>query len=163
MDRVEGEDAMMRVSDDQRVVVPSAPPRRGVAVGSTVLVAVRPERVAIVETGTPGTRRRGSAGTVAQIVYLGTLTQFHVETSIGKRFIVHRLSDDPAARITQGDRVILSWAREDGSILRSSLTDLSPTPYPIRALAPRFTSWSATMLRCTSLVPSQIRSTRTSR
>ena len=84
-----------------------------------MLVAVRPERIAIGVDGDTGDATSRIGGTVTQIVYLGTLTQFHVETSLGTRFIAHRLSDDPAARITQGDRVTLSWAREDGSILRS--------------------------------------------
>jgi spermidine/putrescine transport system ATP-binding protein len=119
VDRVEGPDAIMRVGEDERVVVPSA--ETGVAAGATVLVAVRPERITITDSGPPpdGDASR-IGGTVAQVVYLGTLTQFHVDTTLGTRFIAHRLSDDPAARIAEGDRVTLSWAREDGSLLRTS-------------------------------------------
>jgi spermidine/putrescine transport system ATP-binding protein len=118
VDRVDGADAIMRVAEGERVVVPTA--STGVAAGSTVLLAVRPERIRIGADGEAADMPSRIGGTVAQIVYLGTLTQFHVDTTLGTRFIAHRLSDDPAARITEGDTVTLSWAREDGSILRSS-------------------------------------------
>jgi hypothetical protein len=56
---------------------------------------------------------------VAQVVYLGTLTQFHVETALGKRLIVHRLSDDLSAEVGEGDRVTLTWTPEDSAVLSS--------------------------------------------
>ena len=81
-------------------------------------MAVRPERVDARD------RRRPSAnggsrlsGTVAQVVYLGTLTQFHVDTAIGKRLIVHRLSDDRSSSVQQGDQVVLTWMRDDAAVL----------------------------------------------
>jgi spermidine/putrescine transport system ATP-binding protein len=118
VDRVDGEDVTMRVGDAERVVVPAA--GTGITAGGTALVAVRPERIQIAEVGSVSDASSHIGGTVAQIVYLGTLTQFHVDTSLGTRFIAHRLSDDRASRITEGDRVALTWAREDGSILRTS-------------------------------------------
>ncbi len=54
-----------------------------------------------------------------QVVYLGTLTQFHVDTAIGKRLIVHRLSDDRSSTVNEGDQVVLTWARDDAAVLRS--------------------------------------------
>ena len=114
IDEVTGDDAIMRVSDTERVVVPVA--GTGVTAGSTVLAAVRPERITVTSIGDGTTSLL--KGRVEQVVYLGTLTQFHVQTSLGRRVIAHRLSDDGAARITQGDEVSLTWAREDGSILR---------------------------------------------
>jgi ABC-type Fe3+/spermidine/putrescine transport system ATPase subunit len=57
------------------------------------------------------------SGTVAQVVYLGTLTQFHVDTAIGKRLIVHRLSDDRSSSVQQGDQVVLTWERDDAAVL----------------------------------------------
>jgi spermidine/putrescine transport system ATP-binding protein len=115
IDEVRGDDAMMRIGDGERVVVPRA--GTGVAAGSTALVAVRPERIRISTEDVAADGGSRVDGTVAQIVYLGTLTQFHVDTSL-KRFIAHRLSDDGAGRIAEGDRVNLTWAREDASILR---------------------------------------------
>ena len=57
------------------------------------------------------------SGTVAQIVYLGTLTQFHVDTSAERRFIVHQLSSDASDTIDEGDEVTLTWPVDDTSIL----------------------------------------------
>jgi hypothetical protein len=51
------------------------------------------------------------------VVYLGTLTQFHVDTAIGKRLIVHRLSDDRSSSVQQGDQVVLTWERDDAAVL----------------------------------------------
>jgi len=119
IDALEGADALMRVGDRDRIVVPTA--ETGVSVGATALVAVRPERVEVLRDGEEpdgaGSRLRG---TVAQVVYLGTLTQFHIDTVLGKRLIAHRLSDDRAGEIAQGDEITLTWAREDASILHTS-------------------------------------------
>jgi spermidine/putrescine transport system ATP-binding protein len=117
VDEVSGGDAIMRVSDRERIVVPAA---GSIAGGSTLLVAVRPERVQLSPGDADGSTNGGSrlVGTVAQVVYLGTLTQFHVDTAVGKRLIAHRLSDDTAAEVGDGDRVTLTWAREDSSLLQ---------------------------------------------
>jgi spermidine/putrescine transport system ATP-binding protein len=121
IDEVSGDDAIMRVSERERVVVPIA--GTGVETGGAVFAAVRPERVELrrgdadEDEGADGGSR--ITGTVAQVVYLGTLTQFHVDTAIGKRLIAHRLSDDAAAEVDEGDRVTLTWAREDSALLQA--------------------------------------------
>ncbi|MEX0983776.1 MAG: ABC transporter ATP-binding protein [Actinomycetota bacterium] len=118
IDVVEGSDAIMRVDERDRIVVPTA--QTGVAAGATALVAVRPERVEVLRADEePGDGDSRLRGTVAQVVYLGTLTQFHVDTILGKRLIAHRLSDDRAGEFAQGDEVTLTWAREDASILHT--------------------------------------------
>jgi spermidine/putrescine transport system ATP-binding protein len=118
IDTVQGEDAVMKVSEEDRLVVPTA--ATGVTAGSNVLVAVRPERVELRRRDEPGVEGASRLhGTLAQVVYLGTMTQFHVDTVVGKRLIAHRLSDDRASEFTQGDEVVLTWAREDASILHT--------------------------------------------
>jgi spermidine/putrescine transport system ATP-binding protein len=62
-----------------------------------------------------GSRLRG---TVAQVVYLGTLTQFHVDTAAGRTFVVHQLSTEGSDQIDAGDEVTLTWPIEDSAILR---------------------------------------------
>jgi spermidine/putrescine transport system ATP-binding protein len=108
---------VMRLDAGQRIEVPVA---EDAAVGQRVALTVRPERVAVGAVGSSddsgGSRLDG---TVALIVYLGTLIQVHVDTSLGARVIAHRLSDDAASRLSTGDAVTISWAREDGSVLRS--------------------------------------------
>jgi spermidine/putrescine transport system ATP-binding protein len=116
IDSVDGEDAVMRLGQGDRLVVPTA--ATGVQAGSKVLVAVRPERVQILRADEPASEHASRLhGSLAQVVYLGTMTQFHVDTVAGKRLIAHRLSDDRAGEFTQGDDVVLSWAREDAAIL----------------------------------------------
>ena len=80
VDEVAGEDLVMKVNDGDRIVVPVGPAGTEAGVGSSLLVAVRPERVelAVGDAATNGGSRL--SGTVAQVVYLGTLTQFYVDT-----------------------------------------------------------------------------------
>jgi spermidine/putrescine transport system ATP-binding protein len=116
VDEVRDGDAVMRIGDRDRVVMAGGD---ALPAGTTVLVAVRPERVRVHAAG-EADADDGSrvAGTVAQVVYLGTLTQFHVDTELGHRVIAHRLSDECAATLGAGDRVTLTWEREDTAILR---------------------------------------------
>jgi spermidine/putrescine transport system ATP-binding protein len=119
VDEVDGEDLVMKIGDGDRIVVPVGPTGTDAAVGSSLLVAVRPERVELAagDALTNGASRL--SGTIGQVVYLGTLTQFHVDTSIGKRLIVHHLSDDRSSSVREGDAVVLTWARDDAAVLTS--------------------------------------------
>lgn len=120
VDEISEGDLVMKVSERDRIVVPGDAATGDAAVGGSLLVAVRPERVEIVG-GTAAVSDGGShlSGTVGQVVYLGTLTQFHVDTSIGERLVVHHLSDDRSSEIGEGDQVVLRWAREDAAVLAS--------------------------------------------
>ena len=120
VDEVTGEDLVMMVNDRDRIVVPIGPTGTDAGVGASILVAVRPERVEL-SVGDPATNGGSRlSGTVGQVVYLGTLTQFHVDTSIGKRVIVHHLSDDRSSTVGEGDDVVLTWTRDDAAVLTAS-------------------------------------------
>jgi ABC-type Fe3+/spermidine/putrescine transport system ATPase subunit len=119
VDAKDGEDAVMRIDDAERIVVAATGTAAGA--GATLLVAVRPERIQLEPGETDGEAGSRVTGKVAQVVYLGTLTQFHVDTRIGKRLVVHRLSDEGTAGVAEGDTVTLTWTREDASILRESV------------------------------------------
>jgi len=58
-------------------------------------------------------------GTIAEIVYLGMYTQFHVGTRAG-RLISNRLADELLAPLESGSRVVLSWEPEHTSLLAGS-------------------------------------------
>jgi spermidine/putrescine transport system ATP-binding protein len=119
IDEVSGADAIMRVHDGERVVVPTG--GTDASPGSTVLVAVRPERVWLRRPNDPDDGHPSRIrGTVERVVYLGTLTQFHVDTSLGRRLIVHELSDSAVSDVREGDEVVLTWPREDAAILHDS-------------------------------------------
>ena len=115
VDEVRDDAGVMRVDEGQWIElrVPG-----GAFAGQRLMAAVRPERIDIARLG-PRTDGAGSRidGRVALIVYLGTITQFHVETKLGPRLIAHRLSDDVAAEIHEGDDVALSWGVDETSVL----------------------------------------------
>ncbi len=74
--------------------------------GSTVAVALRPERVAIsLGEGT------GLPGRIELVTYLGGLTDWHVATEAGTVLVTRPTPphDDPLRRLAVGDAVRLSW------------------------------------------------------
>src|ERR1700693_652926 len=85
-----GEYGLMRFGDGERIVVPV---RSGVRPGVSFRIAVRPERVHIgaIDGPLPDSGSR-LEGTVAEIVYLGLSTQYHVEADAGGG-LCHRLAD----------------------------------------------------------------------
>ena len=114
IDELVGENAVMRLAENERVVVPVGAGHR---TGESLRVAVRPERVQIEPAGTPvldgGSRLEG---TIAEVVFLGMYTQFHVDTRAG-RLVSHRLADEALAPLEAGSRVALSWEPEQASLL----------------------------------------------
>jgi spermidine/putrescine transport system ATP-binding protein len=113
---VEGGRAVLTINDRDRVVAPAM--GQDLAAGTLALVAVRPERIAITRGVAEADGGSRLSGTVAQVVYLGTLTQFHVDTPTGRTFVVHQLSTEGSDAIDAGDDVTLTWPVEDTSILR---------------------------------------------
>ncbi len=115
VDELVGGYAVMRVGERERVVVPVGSDARS---GEAVRIAVRPERVLIgTEDGPAPEGGSRLAGTIAELVYLGMYTQFHVDTAAG-RVVSHRLADETrAARLEPGAKVVLSWEAEDASVL----------------------------------------------
>jgi spermidine/putrescine transport system ATP-binding protein len=113
-DELVGSFAMMRVGEGERLVVPT---EAGVKQGDSLRIAVRPEQVQI---GLPAEAEPNGGsrltGTLAQIVYLGMYTQFHVETPVG-RVVAHRLADEDLPALEAGARVAVSWDSEDASVL----------------------------------------------
>jgi spermidine/putrescine transport system ATP-binding protein len=114
IDEVVGANAVMRLGEAERLVVPIGSGHRP---GESVRVAVRPERVQIERAGSPllngGSRVEG---TIAEVVFLGMYTQFHVDTRAG-RLVSHRLADESLRPLEAGSRVALSWEPEQASVL----------------------------------------------
>jgi spermidine/putrescine transport system ATP-binding protein len=112
--------AVMRVSERERLVVPVD---AGTRSGDQLRVAVRPERVRIEPTN--GRAPEGGStleGTVAELVYLGGLTQFHVDTPGAGRIVSHRMDDEAAARLEPGKRVTLTWPAEHAYVLAGAVS-----------------------------------------
>jgi spermidine/putrescine transport system ATP-binding protein len=74
-------------------------------------ITVRPEWIKL-EAADAGPRDRSShvAGTVVDVVYLGSVTQLIVILRTGERLTVHRLNDeDGTVEPNPGERVFLHW------------------------------------------------------
>jgi spermidine/putrescine transport system ATP-binding protein len=114
IEEIVGGYGVMRLGEDERIVVPVGSDARK---GDSLRIAVRPERVQIGPVDGPvidgGSRVEG---TIAEIVYLGMYTQFHVETSAG-RVLCHRLDDESLVGFGPGSRVALSWDADQASVL----------------------------------------------
>jgi spermidine/putrescine transport system ATP-binding protein len=114
IDELVGAYCISRLADGGRVIATAEGPR---AVGETVRVGVRPEHVQLspVETLAPDDRAR-LTGTIADLVYLGMYTQFHVDTAAG-RIVSHRLAGEPAVRLEAGARVSVTWPAEHAAVV----------------------------------------------
>jgi len=105
--RLDGDRAIIQISQDERIIVPVQD--RAVSEGSRLELTVRPEKIDLTTERPPG---EGCVlrGTVTEVVYLGTSTNFSVTTSAGADVVVFQQNsasaDDVAAR---GDSIWLSW------------------------------------------------------
>jgi spermidine/putrescine transport system ATP-binding protein len=124
VDEVTDGQAVAHVSPKERLIVPTA----GRAKGETLKVAVRPERVRIDAAERPapegGTRLEG---VLADVVYLGSLTQFHVDTKLG-RVVSFRMNEEGGPPLEAGRNVVLTWPAEYGSVLAASSERTAAVP-----------------------------------
>jgi spermidine/putrescine transport system ATP-binding protein len=106
--RIAGPNAVISSGPDERIVVPLNGSAEAVA-GGELELTVRPEKIDIHGETPPGDGCR-LRGTVTEIGYLGTFTNYTVRTSTGIDVVVFTQNassaDDIAAR---GDSVWLSW------------------------------------------------------
>jgi spermidine/putrescine transport system ATP-binding protein len=113
-DELVGGFAVMRLGERERIIVSVG---SGIRPRDTFRVAVRPERIQIGPVGGTAPEAGSSLeGTIAEIVYLGMYTQFHVETPAG-RVVSHRLAGESLAQLELESRVLLSWDPEHTSVL----------------------------------------------
>ncbi len=104
--------AVMDLGDGDRVCVPDA----GTAAGP-VKIIVRPERMRV--WGDPdGERISRVRGTIAEVVYLGSMTQLIIDLKTGERVTVHELNDDLKGALPEiGDPVVVQWAAESSYVI----------------------------------------------
>jgi spermidine/putrescine transport system ATP-binding protein len=80
-------------------------------------ITVRPEWIKLA-SGEAGARASHVGGVVADVVYLGSVTQLIVELRTGERLTVHRLNDEVGAQEPRpGDTVTLHWAAEHSYVI----------------------------------------------
>jgi ABC-type Fe3+/spermidine/putrescine transport system ATPase subunit len=67
------------------------------------------------------------SGTIADVVYLGSLTQLLIDLRTGERLSVHRLNDEISAEEPRpGDRIVLHWAAEHSYVIGSGVAPADP-------------------------------------
>ena len=119
VDEIVGGFAVMRAGEGERVVLTAPQDAR---VGTMLQVAVRPERVHIGAVGAPAPAPEAGSllrGEIAEVVYLGMYTQFHVTTGAG-RVVASRLADELVTPLEVGSSVIVSWEPEHTSVVSAS-------------------------------------------
>jgi spermidine/putrescine transport system ATP-binding protein len=110
-DRVHEGMVVMTVAEGEWVVAPA----ESIRDMEEILITVRPEKIKFEDVGEPASR---VSATVADIVYLGSMTQYIVELPTGERLTVHRLNDEVRRRpIEVGDRVTLYWAAQHSFVI----------------------------------------------
>jgi spermidine/putrescine transport system ATP-binding protein len=106
VDSVDTGNAVVSVGGE-RILVPLR--GDGVAVGASIDVSVRPEKIDML-TAEPPAGRNVLRGVVSEVVYLGTSTNYNVVTQTGAELVVFdqnaSSAEDVAAR---GDKVFLTW------------------------------------------------------
>ncbi|HEU5158360.1 MAG TPA: ABC transporter ATP-binding protein [Streptosporangiaceae bacterium] len=111
---VVGPHAVIRYGPEERVVVPVAD-GQDVAPGGALEVTVRPEKIDIC-VDKPNGDGCAVQGTVTEVVYLGTSTNYNVKTSTGADFVVFMQNASSADDIAvRGDSVWLSWDPQHSS------------------------------------------------
>ncbi len=104
--RVSGEQAVIEVSPDERIVLPL---RRDASPGDEVELTVRPEKIAI-GSNPPDADVCMLRGTVTEVVYLGTSTNFSVTTTTGAEMVVFQQNSASGhSQPARGETVWLSW------------------------------------------------------
>jgi spermidine/putrescine transport system ATP-binding protein len=117
VERTEGGLALLSYATQDRVVVPVPP---SVRTGDKLEVSIRPEKVDLHREVPPVQATGGSvlSGTVTEVVYHGTSTNYAVATAAGADFTVFDQNasnaDDLASR---GDRVYLTWAPQHSYVI----------------------------------------------
>jgi spermidine/putrescine transport system ATP-binding protein len=118
VDEVAGAQLVSRVSPTERLVVEAA---NGHREGDSLKLAVRPERIRIAAAGRPAPEEGSRLeGVVAEVIYLGSLTQFYVDTKLG-RVVSYRMNDEVQPGVESGRDVVLTWPPHGSSVLADSL------------------------------------------
>ena len=89
------------------------------AVGATVRVMVRPEKIQVVPDGSPAPSFNTACGQVREIAYLGDMSVYHVELPSGKRIQLSRtnLLHTADTQISWDHTVRFEWHPANGILL----------------------------------------------
>lgn len=88
-------------------------PSPELSTGQEVTLAIRPERIRLLETREARSLPNGCAGTIEFIAYLGASTQYQIISEQGEWLIVEQQNIRGLPAKKKGDRVYLEWNPED--------------------------------------------------
>ena len=125
---MDGDTAVLETSPDESLVVPHA--AEAAQAGRPLTVTVRPEKI-LLTVRYPEAGRCAIRGRVAEIVYLGTSTQYSVRTADGSELLVFLQNSSDSEDIAQrSQEVWLSWRPEHSLAL---LAEGAQTDVPTRS------------------------------
>jgi spermidine/putrescine transport system ATP-binding protein len=102
--------AVIPLGDGERILVPV---RTGVGPGEQLELSVRPEKIDLVTEAPNGAATSVVRGVIAEIVYMGTSTNYTVRTSTGADVLVFDQNAASAEDVAvRGDTVFLTWRPE---------------------------------------------------
>ena len=113
--QVTATEAVMAAGDGERIVAPL----RGLRVseGDQLELTVRPEKIEL-SAERPSDRGCALRGTVSEVVYLGTSTNFAVATTTGADIVVFQQNSGSAGDVaSRGDSIWLSWQPEHSYLI----------------------------------------------
>jgi spermidine/putrescine transport system ATP-binding protein len=109
--RIDGGTAELEAGADENIVAPGAA-EVGAQAGSPLDITVRPEKM-MITTQRPDAGRCAIRGRVAEVVYLGTSTQYAVTAGDGTDLTVFLQNASDSSDIAErGDDIWLSWRPE---------------------------------------------------
>ncbi len=113
--RVTDTEAVIEVSSDEWIVVPLRGVQAGV--GDNLEITVRPEKIELTAER-PATTGCALRGTITEVVYLGTSTNFTVSTTTGADMVVFQQNSAAAGHVAgRGDSIWLSWQPEHSYLI----------------------------------------------
>ena len=125
VESMDGSTAILAATGEgESIVVPDAA-RVGARTGQSLDLTVRPEKISLTTGPTPGLC--ALRGTVAEVVYLGTATQYGVTIADGTELLVFLQNSADSHDIAErGAQVWLSWRPEHSLALQDSSSKSTP-------------------------------------
>ena len=127
VESMDGSTAILATAGEgESIVVPDAA-RVGARTGAPLDVTVRPEKISLVAAPTSG--MCALRGTIAEVVYLGTATQYGVTISDGTELLVFVQNATDSHDIAErGAQVWLSWRPDHSLALKDRAPDAAQIP-----------------------------------
>jgi spermidine/putrescine ABC transporter ATP-binding subunit len=107
---VDEAEAGIATEKDLRFVINNT---KNLLVGNEVCIAIRPERIRIVEKGDEKSVRNECYGEIEFAAYLGASNHYQVLISLGDRIIVEQQNISGPSIRKRGDKIRLGWNPED--------------------------------------------------